>query len=299
MLKKVFYKATTRTIDMRFIQEIYNLIPFIKMIKSINKKDTLVIFDVDHVLIKPTHDYDFRHQYRAQLLQQIKSRYSKKHFRFLESIIIFNKKYHLVDLNILNILNYLQDYQIPTIALTALSTGKFGTITKMEDLRIANLKNMNIDFTELSTIKDYILADKLAGTNMIFPDCIGIPMLKAGIIFTAGVNKGIVLEYILDQKHYYPKTIIFIDDDLHNLQALEKLCIKLQITFYGFHYQAVSLMPLPKINEDLEKLRFKVLETEHNWLSYTESLIYHKKNTTENAINDNFISKNSMGLNYV
>ena len=228
------------------------------------------MFDVDHVLIMPTHDDDFRHSYREQLLQQIKSRYSNKHFRFLESLIISAKKYHLVDLNVLNILGYLKDYQIPTIALTALSTGKFGRITKMEDLRIVNLKNMGIDFTKLSTIKDHILADKLAGTNMIFPDCVGVPMLKAGIIFTAGVNKGVVLEYILDKIRYYPKTIIFIDDDLHNLQSLEKLCIKLQIIFYGFHYQAVSLMPLPFVNEDLETLRFKLLEQEGVWLNYEQ-----------------------------
>ena len=39
--------------------------------------------------------------------------------------------------------------------------------------------------------------------------------------------------------NYFPKTIIFVDDRMENIGSLEKICIKLKIDFYGFHYKAV------------------------------------------------------------
>ncbi len=67
--------------------------------------------------------------------------------------------------------------------------------------------------------------------------------------------------------NYCPKAIIFIDDVLENLKSLQKLCIKLKIDFYGHHYRAVSFMPLPIIDENLERLRFNILEKGGVWLS--------------------------------
>jgi hypothetical protein len=51
---------------------------------------------------------------------------------------------------------------------------------------------------------------------------------------------------------------------------IEKLCIKLKIKFEGFHYIAVSLMTTSTVDEQLENLRFEILEKEHRWLSYKE-----------------------------
>jgi hypothetical protein len=51
---------------------------------------------------------------------------------------------------------------------------------------------------------------------------------------------------------------------------LEKLCSKLKIKFEGFHYTAVSLMTTSTVDEQLENLRFEILEKEHRWLSDKE-----------------------------
>ena len=67
-----------------------------------------------------------------------------------------------------------------------------------------------------------------------------------------------------------PKTIIFVDDQLNNIESLEKLSTKMKIKFYGFHYTAVSYMPPPVINKQTEKLRFQILEQKHEWLTYKE-----------------------------
>jgi Protein of unknown function (DUF2608) len=58
-----------------------------------------------------------------------------------------------------------------------------------------------------------------------------------------------------------------LDDLFENIESLKQLCFELNINFYGFHYKAVSLIPLPTIDEDLEKLRFAILEKEFTWLS--------------------------------
>ncbi len=232
----------------------------------VNQADSnaLVIFDVDHVLIMPTDEYSLnRNPYRKKLWQNIKNKYGTEEASVLRSIAVSSAKWQLVDPSIISTLSHLKSKNIPTIALTSLTTGKVGIIEKMEDLRIRELKSVGISFASLSPLQGELSITELASAH-------GTPMLKEGIIFTAENDKATVLEYILRYKSYYPKTIIFIDDQLTNLEALEKLCTRLNIKFYGFHYKAVSLMTTYVIDEQLEKLRFQILEKEYRWLSYKE-----------------------------
>jgi len=240
----------------------------IDLIETVLQKsypDTLVIFDVDRVLIMPTNEHTLnRHPYRQKLLRKLQAKLSKEEQKKLYGVTASMAEWRLVDPYILNIISYLEENHIPAIALTSLSTGKFGVIEKLEDWRIQQLKNFNIDFIRLSPIKDDISIKELEEDE-------GTPMLKSGIIFTAEIDKSKVLEHILRTKNYYPKTIIFIDDQLKNIEQVEKLAANLQIKFHGFHYTAVSKMPLPVIiNKQTEKLRFQILEKNHRWLNYKE-----------------------------
>jgi len=227
-------------------------------------RDTLVIFDVDHVLIMPNDESTLnRSLYRKNLWQRVQKRLSVEKANILYSIILLSSKWRLIDPHIINILNYLQNYHIPTIALTSFNTGKIGMIKKMEDLRIRDLQSVSIDFTHLTPFKDEIVAHELRSK-------FGAPILKSGIILTANHDKAIVLEYFLRHINYYPKTIFFVDDQLKNLESLEKLCNKLKIKFYGFHYTAALRVPEPIIDMKIENLRFKILETDNLWLTYDE-----------------------------
>lgn len=93
----------------------------------------------------------------------------------------------------------------------------------------------------------------------------------------------------MHQYNYYPKSIIFVDDYLPNLESLNKLCNKLKINFHGFYYKAASLMPLPEINEKLEILRFQILLQEQLWLSY------NKVNRTRIQISNTYKYYNKQG----
>ena len=151
-----------------------------------------------------------------------------------------------------------------------MDAGRFGVIKKMYDFRFKQLNSVNLSFENLTPLADEHVMLELAKSNKKFLDlnCKGNPILKSGIIFTSGLDKGMVLEYILKKYNYYPKIIIFIDDLIENIKSLQKTCFKLNIDFYGFHYRAASLIPLSKIDENLEKLRFAILEKEFTWLSY-------------------------------
>jgi len=264
--ERIFKLATHKPINQSLIREIDNFISLEKTLKLTNK-DTLVVFDVDNVLIMPSEEDDFRHPYRAQLLESITNQLIPQKKEFLDSIILSATKRILVEPRIINIFNHLNLQQIPTIALTAMGTGKFGIIKKMEDLRFMELHKVGISFKSLTPLNGEQLAPKLKGTNIVFENCTGTPKLKDGIIFSAGVDKSVILEYMFSKYNYYPKAIIFVDDVLENIKSLQKLCIKLKIDFCGFHYTAVSFMPLPVINENLERLRFNILEKDGVWLS--------------------------------
>lgn len=251
-------------------KEIFNFIPVENILKIINKKDVLVIFDVDDVLITPSEENDFRHPYRTMLWNDITNELPLNKIVVLESIILSSSQRILVESRIANMFDYLKSQQIPTIALTATGTGNFGIIQQKEDFRIKELQNVNIFFEHVTPLHGKCRLPELENTNFIFSECKGIPMLKSGIIFTAGVDKGLILEQIFSQYSYYPKTIVFIDDNFQNINSLENLCIKLKINFYGFHYKAASLIPLPVIDETLEKLRFEILKNKNVWLNYKE-----------------------------
>ena len=245
------------------INEICSITALNRIFKKI-PVDTLVIFDVDHVLIMPTDSYTRnRHPYRKILWDNIVSNNSEKKIIKLQSIVTSKAKWCLVEPKVIDTLSILQKNSIPTIALTAYGTGKFGVIEKLEDLRISTLQDLGINFINLSPFTDVILLESLKNKH-------GIPMLKNGIIFTTELDKAIVLEQILSNKNYLPKKIIFIDDQLSNIETIAKLCLRLGIQFSGFHYVAVANRPQPSINQEKENLRFSILEKEHRWLSIEE-----------------------------
>lgn len=248
------------------ITVISDLSPLKNTLKNIDQ-DTLVIFDVDHVLIMPTDESTVnRHPYRKKLLKAIEAKLSKEEIKTLYGLTASKAKWQLVDHEILDIFNHLQQNKIDSIALTSIYTGKYGVIDKIENWRIKHLNELGFDFTNLTPMmaKEATLIPELSNGHD------GIPLLKAGVVFTAQIDKAIVLEYLLKHYNYYPKTIVFVDDQLSNLESLEKLANKLAIKFHGFHYIAASLLPLPIINKQKEKRRFEILEKEHLWLSHDE-----------------------------
>ncbi|MCC8399069.1 MAG: DUF2608 domain-containing protein [Rickettsia endosymbiont of Platyusa sonomae] len=235
---------------------------FLKISEMIDKldQDSLVLFDVDDVLIMAQDEYRLTHPYRLEWCVESKKRFTRKERQLFFSIILKNRTIRLVNPNINDILSKLWERQIPTVALTKLYTGRFGVIEDFTNWRLKELKGINIDFMKSTPIKEEILIDELHSEN-------GMPMMEEGVILTADIDKGVVLENILHKKSYYPKTIIFVDDVLENIESVEKICTKLQINFYGFEFSGASLVPEAELDKKSEKIRFEILEKEHRWLT--------------------------------
>lgn len=240
------------------IIEAKNLKIISKELKKAHLK-TLVVFDVDDVLIVPTDEFLFKTPIRAKLNKKLKLQYSQIERKSLFSDFFMKRKVKLVNSKIVDLLKELEQKKIPTTALTGWWTGPYGKISQMENLRFKGLEDVGISFIKMSPFNE----------NWIFPELKtndGVPMVKQGIILTALADKGLTLKAVLNKSKLQFTTIIFIDDSLAYLESVEKVCKDMGIEFLGIHYTEANFLPQPVLNEEKEKIRFKTLEEESIWL---------------------------------
>ncbi|HJD64810.1 MAG TPA: DUF2608 domain-containing protein [Rickettsia endosymbiont of Diachasma alloeum] len=238
---------------------------FKEVIEAIEKADEtyLVLFDVDEVIVMNSDESRLTHDYRKVLVNDIEKRLTIEQCKLLMSVVLKDRKARFVNNDILTIFVYLKKKNIPAMGLTKLPTGKFGIIEDMIKWRKQELTSLKVNLQELSPLNDeIIIKDFNAGY--------GDPILKDGIIYTAEYDKGAVLEYVLQKTNYSPKSIIFIDDIEENLLSLQKICSKLKINYQGFEFMGSAIVSEPDLNEQLEKIRFEVLEKEYKWLTDEE-----------------------------
>ncbi|MFK7973938.1 MAG: DUF2608 domain-containing protein [Rickettsiaceae bacterium] len=266
LLLVYLYNINTIAMPNHTITNVDNAAPIHQFLLTKNlNQDCLVIFDIDYVLIMPDDDYSLsRNAYRKQLWQELISTISKEEQAILSSIVKQNATWSLMESTFKDILDLLKNHHIPTLALTSFGTGAFGVTPKLEDLRIKQLTSVGIDFNQLSPIKHTTILHHLKGEH-------GAPMITSGVILTAELDKGIVLQEILEKSNYYPKEIIFIDDTLKNLHSVQKYCSLLQIPFSGFHYTKIDTLPKNTVNKAAEKLKMHILYTQHKWLTSEEA----------------------------
>ncbi|HJD56216.1 MAG TPA: DUF2608 domain-containing protein [Rickettsia endosymbiont of Pyrocoelia pectoralis] len=222
-------------------------------------KDTLVIFDVDDVLMMPTDEFAVNNPIRKELTQKLRERYSKEELNYLYSCVFEKRTVQPVNQNMRGLIKSLEQRNISAIALTGWWTGKYGKVNEMEKLRFVGLKQVNISFINTSPFKEDMIFLELQNKS-------GVPMLKDGVILTALADQGLVLKAALEKSNLHFKKIIFIDDDLEYLKSVEKVCSELNIDFQGIHYGAAKIAPLPILDKEKEQLRYEILEKEHIWL---------------------------------
>lgn len=142
-----------------------------------------------------------------------------------------NRKVMLVEQEWPEILDALQAKGVIVIALTQMHTGKFGKIHSMEHWRAEELKNLGIIFSPFSTdiVETLIDTDEPA-------------TLFQGILFTGAHQKADVLNCFI-KKYGTPPKILFFDDRLYQVKALEELCAEMHIPYEGYHYLATTQLP--------------------------------------------------------
>lgn len=208
---------------------------------------SLVIFDINETLLFAEEAlFQSSHKYQRLALQyELEGRYTKEVVSQFWAFLRLKTHRALIDPKAVDLIQDLQARGLKVMALTTAGMGVLNENLCLEDWKLAILKGFRIDlsqaFPEVPSIQFAYLPTK-------HPD--RFPGFKDGILFTCGLSKGLVLSLFLKKLDYRPDTIFFIDDKLKNLLAVEELCRKLNISFVGCHYTAVSQRDLRALDKD-------------------------------------------------
>lgn len=235
-------------------------------VKNVND-DTLVIFDVDNVLLQPK-DQLLKHYYEKfmEFYKDAKARLNPAQADELYSLMLIQRQIEPVDNNMVKLINKTQKNGIKVLALTHCYIKPFGKISSIEDWRIKELKRLGYYFdkswNKLKNKELKPLLSKDSTKNSVF---------KQGIVFTNGHSKGDALKSFLNYAGFMPKKILFIDDRRKFLESVETFAQKSGIEFLGIEYTVVEDSKVTPLNKKRSQLQLDTLEKEHKWLSDQEA----------------------------
>lgn len=243
-----------------------NLTPTIKSIESYNQVKfenitdpaTLVLFDVDETLIQPEDTYLMNEhsekglKFRESLIQKYPQ---IREMHDIGGLVLAQAARPLIEKEVINKIRILKQKNINVFAITAMNTGKYSDIERMEKWRYAHLKKLGFEGTYQSD--DFYLQ----GFK-------GKPVFYKSIIATDLEDKGKVLIAVLDKLNLKPQKIIMFDDTLEFLYSVEKECKKRGINFFGYHYNGAKKKDW---DENVISFQAEYLIQHKKWLSDSEA----------------------------
>lgn len=240
-------------------------------------RDTLVVFDVDLVLIIPDDEIFLLYfkpegqKFLKETMNNLAQESSIRYVHYLTSIVMSTNKFNTVTPDTAKAFNAIKAKGYKVLGLTASGTGSYGIIPSLEEWRVKQLQELDIVF-------DKYYKNSPAGALDRYIPNVGeyhaksryacFPAAEDGIIFTCGVPKGETLDAYLQYAAIKPKKIVFIDDQESNLQTVSKYCQDHNIDFVGFEYTTVAdKYKDVALNIQRFKLRFMILELTKTWIS--------------------------------
>jgi len=223
------------------------------------RKDTLVLFDLDYVLFAP-QDKVLRYageknNYRSKHFKAITKNFQGKEIvvlgakvqmpEYLISQILSASKVELVSPDMPSFVNELVTHKITVVGFTANGSGKYGIVLNEAELHLSRLKSLGYNFKDNS----YLLKSNF-------------PAYHSRVIFTNKLDKGKVLLDFLEHLTKTYKNIVFIDDRLKNLIAVQTALKNHQVNYLGIHYTELEDKN-EILNQDIADKQFEVLSQEH------------------------------------
>lgn len=206
-------------------------------LKLSDASDTiLAVFDIDDtvtILKEPAfHRPNFK-VHHAKIFANMMSSLTKEEQIVAFTLPLLTSPGVLLEDETPQVIQMLQGGGVKTIALTAALAGKIHN-SFIEDRRISELDRVGITFS--SSFPDMQETEFCTFPTPIFGR---YPLFKDGIIFTNENDKGKVLVEFLRAIPWKPRLIVFVDDRLEHLHAVEKALGEsfADIQFHGYHFQ--------------------------------------------------------------
>lgn len=236
--------------------------------------DTLVIFDIDNVLL--VHEDPWERGYKKERRQahtiatlykpesKIERTLDRSVRDHLWSIYALAQKESLVDPIILDVIHTLQKRLVKVIALTHFIVGPIGKIAAVDDWRVATLKSFNIDFS----------AAFPKFPKIIFEHCNyegKFPTFQNGVLFTTlACSKGELLKAFFEKIGWKPRTVIMVDDKRENLESIQAELKKMGIAFAGFEYTGADTLSA-LFDKEVAEFQMQHLIDNETWLTGDEA----------------------------
>lgn len=224
---------------------------------------TLVIFDVDMVIVQPSDPaFQMANMKRHGIVaKRIMQSIPQEHLMLFLSLMTLRSETILIDHKMPEYLQILFKKNTPTIALTANITGSFAETPSVELWRIESLRRLGIDFSNAAPYKAHHEFKNLASYRNNYSTYVD------GMLFVNGrvVSKGDALLAYLNLANLCPNEVIFIDDREDNLKSVEQALKTRTVppTFIGIHFQGAELYPSTDISEH---------DFENRWMALREEL---------------------------
>lgn len=244
------------------IHEVYSLDKIIEEFQTADE-NTLVVFDVDFTLIVPK-DTILRpcgEKLFMEYLKKVHSKLGTEQTDYLTSKCMLQIQTELVNPLLPEIIEFLQQKNIKTIALTALRPGSLGVIPSLEDWRYQDLKGKGFDFSQAFPEYPYLRFNFFNENDLDYQ-----ATFKDGILYSGKIPKGQVLSAFSKMIGWTPSKVIFIDDRIHFIESVEKEMSEMGIETCCFYYREAECLPCG-IDEEIADFQFRHLLEKHVWLS--------------------------------
>ncbi|MDA9163629.1 DUF2608 domain-containing protein [Rickettsiaceae bacterium] len=231
---------------------------------SLDKND-LVIFDIKEVIFAH-NDYILSPNHRSKLqqfLKKIAKQKSKPEADRLYGIVLLNAELKIVDEGVPVIIKELLAKKVKVIGLTSERTGSFGSIAKIEEVILKQLKEYDIDFSKSFESSRAVLdeAKTINGTKF------SPAMYKKGVLFTARRQKGEMLEALLKKLDFAPRRIIHIDSSIENISSISSFCEKAYIDYLGINFTKIYIGAERPLSKTISNKQLEVLAGRSRWAS--------------------------------
>lgn len=218
-------------------------------------KKTLVMFDLDDVLIYP----------QDALLQNWRSEWKSERTREWtaeeDTIAWMKAKFQVMDFYGPTLLNILNENEIPTIGFTSFAMDQSDIVKSIPEWRSQHLKELGLNFNMKKEI--------------VFPIQEGFipPSFEKGVLYCGNFykdkdNKAKILSLYLEWLDWTPEQVILVDDGKHNIESVKQELDRRGISFLGLLYIPRDLDP---IDEKVAELQYETIINQKLWLSDVEA----------------------------